>query len=128
VSSGKCTPFRRNFLPPSSTTITEAETFTEFPLNVCQTVRTHFPEGTTISYDNCYFKTQFLPAVYMQCIQHQSQMFNSIGTHLQKYPLLQHTIPGCITPRRQVVRSTMFSTMKPDICSSSVWNLLHVIL
>jgi hypothetical protein len=72
VTSGKCAPFRRNVLPPSLTAITEAETVIEFPLNVCQNLWTHTPEGTTISYDNCYFKTQFLPAVYMQCIQHQS--------------------------------------------------------
>jgi len=126
VSSGKCVPFGRNFLP-SSTTITELETFTEFPLNVCQTVRTHIPEGTTISYHNCYFKPQFLPAVHKREVHSPSViMFNYIGTRLQKYPLLHHTISGCITPRRQVVRAAKFCTMTPDICRSSVWNLRHV--
>jgi hypothetical protein len=63
MSAGKCAACHRNFLSRPSNMKTETETVTEFPLNVCQTVWTHIPQSTTISYDYCYFKTQNIPAV-----------------------------------------------------------------
>jgi hypothetical protein len=88
-------------------TITETKTFTELPLNVCQTVRTHIPEGTTISYDNRYFKTQYLPAVYMQCIQIQSGPItnNSTATNTVK--------PEAATA---VIELLMMGVRTPETC------------
>ena len=35
---------------------------------------------------------------------------------------------GCTNPGRQVARTTIYFVVPPNICGSSVWNLLHVTL
>jgi len=35
---------------------------------------------------------------------------------------------GCKNPRRQIVKAFKFRTIAPNICASSVWNLVHVSL
>jgi hypothetical protein len=78
--------------------------------------------------------------VIYQTTRHQTHKFGNLHSHRRenlqclesshfsaasKHRPINNLHQGCTNPGRQVARATKFPTVTPNICGSSVWDLLH---
>jgi hypothetical protein len=67
---------------------------------------------------------------FTTCVSGQEILIISVSEkrHIDKYRCSETVMQVCTNPGPQLAQATKFCTMAPNICGSSIWNLLHVTL